>query len=104
MPGDIGLAYLRCPDIVRYLNVRSAVAPSLSPDGLRVAYRTSTTGTPQLWVADARGREAPRQITFGECVTFHQWSPARQLGSLMGSTAAATSEGFYLISPDGTKE
>ena len=54
--GDIGLAGSACPDIARYLNVRSAISPSLSPDGSRVAYRTSTTGTPQVWVFAHKAR------------------------------------------------
>src|SRR3712207_5375054 len=73
--GDIGLAGAQCPDIARYLNARSASAPSLSPDGERVAYRTSVTGAPQIWIAETRTNTAPRQITFGEPVTFHEWSP-----------------------------
>src|SRR5690606_23051475 len=53
VPGDAGLAGQALPDITRFLNVRSAGAASLAPDGARVAFRTSITGTPQLWVVDA---------------------------------------------------
>ena len=104
--GDIGLAGARCPDIARYLNVHTAVAPSLAPDGARVAYRTGVTGTPQLWVAETRAGTpaAPRQITFGESVTFHEWSPAGDLIAYGVDRGGNEREGFYLISPDGTRE
>src|SRR5688500_14193176 len=75
VPGDIGLAGSALPDIARYLNVRTASSPSLSPDGRWLSYLTNTTGQPQLWVV--RGAAcppmgcAPRQLTFGEqSVTF----------------------------------
>jgi dipeptidyl aminopeptidase/acylaminoacyl peptidase len=102
--GDLGLAGAACPDIARFLNARSASAPSLSPDGRFVAFRTSTTGTPQLWVAEARAGAAPRQITFGESVTFHEWSPAGDWIAYGVDRSGNEREGFYLISPDGTRE
>ncbi|HEX8503591.1 MAG TPA: S9 family peptidase [Pyrinomonadaceae bacterium] len=102
--GDLGLAGAACPDIARYLNARSAAAPSLSPDGKLVAFRTSTTGTPQLWVAEARPGAAPRQITFGESVTFHEWSPAGDWIAYGVDRSGNEREGFYLVSPDGTRE
>jgi dipeptidyl aminopeptidase/acylaminoacyl peptidase len=104
VPGDVGLAGARCPDIARYLNVRSASAPSLSPDGTRVAFISAVTGHAQIWVADARGGAAPRQITFGEPVTFHEWSPAGEWIAYGVDRAGNEREGFYLISPDGARE
>ncbi|HEX8285261.1 MAG TPA: S9 family peptidase [Pyrinomonadaceae bacterium] len=102
--GDLGLAGAACPDIARFLNARSAAAPSLSPDGRLVAFRTSTTGTPQLWVAETKPGAAPRQITFGESVTFHEWSPAGDWIAYGVDRSGNEREGFYLISPDGTSE
>jgi hypothetical protein len=55
VPGEISLAGSARPDISRFLNVRTAVAPSLSPDGARLTFLTGTTGSPQLWVVDSRG-------------------------------------------------
>jgi dipeptidyl aminopeptidase/acylaminoacyl peptidase len=104
VPGDIGLAGAECPDIARYLNARSAAAPSLSPDGARVAYRTSVTGSPQIWIADTRVGSAPRQITFGEPVTFHEWSPAGDWIAYGVDRGGNEREGFYLIAPDGARE
>jgi dipeptidyl aminopeptidase/acylaminoacyl peptidase len=91
------------PDISRFLNVRTAISPSLSPDGARVAYRTTTTGAPQLWVVDANGGP-PEQLTYGESVTFHEWSPAGNWIVYGSDRAGNEREGYYLISPDGTRE
>src|SRR5687768_10035349 len=102
--GDLGLAGAACPDIARFLNARAAAAPSLSPDGRHVAFRTSTTGTPQLWVAETRAGAAPRQITFGESVTFHEWSPGGEWIAYGVDRSGNEREGFYLISPDGSRE
>ncbi|HYO64100.1 MAG TPA: prolyl oligopeptidase family serine peptidase, partial [Pyrinomonadaceae bacterium] len=102
--GDIGLAGAPCPDIARYLNVRSAVAPSLSPDGSRVAYRTRVTGTPQVWVAEVGGRRPPRQMTFGESVTFHEWSPDGRWIAYGVDRGGNEREGFYLLSPWENRE
>jgi dipeptidyl aminopeptidase/acylaminoacyl peptidase len=103
VPGEVGLAGQALPDITRFLNVRAAGAPSLSPDGARVAFRTSITGAPQLWVVDARGGW-PTQLTFGEPVTFHAWSPAGDWLIYGTDRGGNEREGFYLISPDGTME
>jgi dipeptidyl aminopeptidase/acylaminoacyl peptidase len=101
--GEAGLAGSDKPDVTRFLNVRTAVAPSPSPDGKRIAFRTSISGTPQLWVTDAAGGW-PTQITFGESVTFHEWSPAGQWIIYGVDRGGNEREGYYLISPDGTRE
>src|SRR5690606_25122181 len=93
----------RYPDISRFLNVRTATAPSLSPDGRKLAFRTQISGAPQLWVVDATGGW-PRQLTFGEPVTFHAWSPAGDWIIYGVDRGGDEREGFYLISPDGTRE
>nr|PZN90995.1 MAG: peptidase S9 [bacterium] len=103
VPVEIGLAGDRYPDISRFLNVRTATAPSLSPDGRKLAFRTQISGAPQLWVVDATGGW-PRQLTFGEPVTFHAWSPAGDWIIYGVDRGGDEREGFYLISPDGTRE
>ncbi len=53
-------------DFARYLNIRSAQMPVLSPDGSRVAFLSDITGNLQVWSAPTapdRG-EWPRQLTF----------------------------------------
>lgn len=103
VPGEIGLAGDERPDITRFLNVRTATSPSLSPDATRLAFRTEISGEPQLWVVDASGGW-PRQLTFGEPVTFHRWSPAGDWILYAQDRGGDEREGYYLISPDGTRE
>src|SRR4051812_39791966 len=55
--------------------VGAANAPSLSPDGRRVAFITRLSGTPQVWVATTTSGY-PRQVTaFDDPVTGVLWSP-----------------------------
>ena len=101
--GEVGLAGGVPPDIARFLQVRAASAPSLSPDGKRVAFRTSITGSPQVWVVDAGGGW-PEQLTFGEAATEHAWSPSGEWILYASDRAGNEREGFYLVSPDGKRE
>ena len=103
VPATTSLAGSNSPDIARFLNVRVATQPSLSPDGRRLTFQTSITGAPQLWVADATGGW-PDQLTFGEAVTFHEWSPVGEWIVYGSDQSGNEREGYYLITPDGTKE
>lgn len=54
-------------DFARYLNIRSAISPVLSPDGSRVAFLSDVTGNFQVWSVGTRGEgdaRWPRQLTF----------------------------------------
>lgn len=100
----ISLAGSSEPDIVRFLKVQNAIAPSLSPDGKMVAYRTRLTGEYQVWVTNTDQLASPLQITFGNSVTFHRWAPDNS-GILYGTDKEGNEkEGFYFISSDGLKE
>jgi Tol biopolymer transport system component len=49
--------------------------PQVSPDGTRVAYVSTQSGTHELWIADRDGSN-PRQVTtFGASVRMPRWSP-----------------------------
>ncbi len=87
-------------DISRYLNVRKAQRPSLSPDGQRVSFITQITGKSQLWVVDAAGGW-PIQYTFGRPLRFHQWSPRGDWIVYGKDDAGNEREGFFLISASG---
>jgi dipeptidyl aminopeptidase/acylaminoacyl peptidase len=59
--------------IQQYLNIKSASAPSFSPDGRQIAYLTNTTGTTQVWVVDAVGG-MPKQLTnYDDNIGFVRW-------------------------------
>jgi Tol biopolymer transport system component len=59
--------------IQQYLNIKSASAPTFSPDGKSIAYLTNVTGTQQVWVVDLPNG-APRQLTnYADNVGFVKW-------------------------------
>lgn len=103
VPAEIELAGSERPDVLRFLNVRRATSPELSPDGRQVAFETTITGVPQLWIVDAAGGW-PRQLTFGEPITFHAFSPTGEWIAYGTDRGGNEREGFYLVTPDGTRE
>ena len=63
-------------DFERFLNIRSASAPTFSPDGRRLAFISDITGVPQVWAVDIDGGW-PDQLTFyPERVMTAAYSPA----------------------------
>lgn len=76
--GLLGLPAASAPapvSIARYLEIRSASAPHISPDGTQVAYLSNASGTSQVWVVQSAGG-TPRQLTqYDDRVTFVDWSP-----------------------------
>ena len=71
---SVGLAGHSPPDVSRYLLASGVSGAKLSPDGKQVVYRSSVTGVPQLWTLPLAGG-APRQMTFGNGITFFRWMP-----------------------------
>ena len=102
-PMEVGLAGDGRPDVLRFLNVRTAGRPSLAADGSLLAFSTAITGEPQLWVVDAAGGW-PRQLTFGRPITFLAASPAGGWIAYGSDRGGNEREGFYLVSTDGTRE
>jgi dipeptidyl aminopeptidase/acylaminoacyl peptidase len=103
VPAAASLAGAERPDIARFLNIRTADDPSLSPDGARLAFSTQITGTRQVWTVDSTGGW-PRQITFVESVTFHAWSPRGDWIVYGADVGGNEREGYYLVTPDGARE
>src|SRR5947209_11782495 len=63
--------------IDRFLNVRSALGPSFSPDGRFVSFLTNITGVSQLWQVPVQGGW-PVQLTFTrETVHAGHYNPRR---------------------------
>lgn len=89
--------------IERYLNIRGASSPQLSPKGDRIAFLTNITGTPQVWMIGAQGGW-PEQMTFyTDRVDFVQWSPDGS-GLIFGKARGGDENAqLYWLSPDGAE-
>ncbi|HEX8142148.1 MAG TPA: S9 family peptidase [Pyrinomonadaceae bacterium] len=89
--------------IDRYLNIRSAATPAISPAGDRVAFLTNITGTSQVWMVGAQGGW-PDQLTFyTDRVEFVQWSPDGT-GLLFGKAVGGNENAqLYWLSADGSQ-
>lgn len=89
--------------IDRYLNIRSAGSPNLSPNADRIAFLTNITGTPQVWMISAQGGW-PEQMTFyADGVSVVRWSPDGT--GLVFAKARGGDENAQLfwLSPDGAQ-
>lgn len=99
----LGLAGDAPADIARYLMARGAGPAALSPEGNRVAYQSSITGQPQLYVM-AKSGGAGQQLTFGNGVTFFHWAPNGQALIYGADNDGNEQESYYMISADGGSE
>ena len=104
---SVGLAGDDPADIGRYLLASGAGATELSPDGDWVAYSYAITGTPQLWVTGINGggdSGQPRQLTFGNGITFFRWSPDGRSLIYLADNDGNEQPSFSMISVDGSTE
>lgn len=102
-PFDPGLAGDDPADISRYLMAGGISSPGMSPNGDRIAYISTITGTRQLWTVPSAGGQ-PRQMTFGNGVTFFRWLPDSQSLVYGADNDGDEQESYTIISADGTKE
>ncbi|HMF56854.1 MAG TPA: alpha/beta fold hydrolase, partial [Pyrinomonadaceae bacterium] len=89
--------------IDRYLNIRSATAPTFSAQGDRVAFLTNITGTNQVWTVNSQGGW-PDQMTFYEDrVDFVEWSPDGS-GLVFGKAHGGDENAqLYWLAADGSQ-
>jgi len=83
--------------------VSSSYAPSLSPDGTRVAFLSNRGGLPQVWIAEIDKVAPPKQIgTFEDPVSGVDWSPDGQWLALLIAPGGGLNQQIYLMHPDGS--
>ena len=87
-------------DIERYLNVRSAVGPSVGPEGELLSFRMNTTGTHQVWTMTEPDSWPTQRTFFEERVTFASWSPERRELIFGMDEGGNEREQLYLLDPD----
>jgi len=78
-----------------------ATGPTFSPDGGRIAYISSETGTPQVFVFDSSTGES-QQITIGEdTVTGVRWAPAGERLAISVAPGGGLNSQLYLLTDAG---
>jgi dipeptidyl aminopeptidase/acylaminoacyl peptidase len=81
--------------------IGSASAPQFSPDGSRIAFITSLSGTPQLWLIPAQGGY-PRAVTgHDDPVAGARWSPDGRLAYAV-APGGGYSARLYLVDAEGS--
>ncbi len=90
----------------RYLNVRSAVAPSFSHDGKRLSFLTAITGVAEVWSVpidiNAATPAWPDQLTFrSERVSGASYSPVDDVLLVSADVGGNERDQLYLLSADG---
>jgi dipeptidyl aminopeptidase/acylaminoacyl peptidase len=91
----------------RYLNIRSAFAPTFSPDGQYVSFLTDITGVAEVWRLHVDLQAAsptwPEQLTFrGERVSGVTYSPTEPVMLVTADTGGSELDQLYLLSQDGS--
>ncbi|WP_375491550.1 S9 family peptidase [uncultured Jatrophihabitans sp.] len=79
-------------------------APTLTPDGSRVAYVSDRLGTPQLWVQDTAGPGADAALIelSVDPVVNVSWSPDAQWLACSIATGGGVRTEVWVVRPDGT--
>jgi dipeptidyl aminopeptidase/acylaminoacyl peptidase len=86
----------------RFLQMRSAVSPSPSPDGSEVAFLTNLTGVMQAWRVPAAGGW-PSQVSFtSDLVRGVSWSPRGDLIAWFVDRGGAERLQIWVSKPDGS--
>ncbi len=89
--------------IERYLNIRSATSPALSPTGDQIAFLTNISGTPQVWMVGAQGGWPDQMTFFPDRVDFISWSPNGS-GLIFGKSIGGDENAqLYWMAPDGSQ-
>jgi len=96
------LDLLKSPPQARMLvaSSREERAPSISPDGSKIAFESSRTGANEVWVCRADGSNAQQLTHFGQTTTgTPRWSPD---GNLIAFDSRLGGEAnIYVVDPRG---
>ncbi len=102
LPRKVTLAGDKMPDYSRFAKIQRAFShweisgghpASLSPDGKQLAFQTSISEQPQLWVVDTEGGW-PRQLTFGNANNISQVVASRRPHPLWDRSQRKPDGGF----------
>ena len=84
--------------VARMAEVGWAAGARFSPDGSQVAFISSKTGAPQVWIREV-GNSAPRQLTkFEDPVSGLEWSPRGDVLAVNIAPGGGMNTQIYLVS------
>src|SRR4051812_27065867 len=85
----------------RFLNIRNASAPSISPKGDEVVYLTNVSGVNQVWKNQIVGGY-PEQLTFfDDRVHDVHWSPRGDVITFMKDHGGDEKSQIFIMDPNG---
>ena len=87
----------------QYLNIRGAAAPTISPDGSQVAFRTNITGTSQVWRVSTNSGWPDQLTFFPSSVSSVAWSPRGDQILVAADNNGDEQFQFYTVTPDGSR-
>jgi dipeptidyl aminopeptidase/acylaminoacyl peptidase len=90
-------------DVRALIGIRTSNAPSLSPDGKRVAYLANITGSPQVWTVSTQGGWPELVTSFDDPVTGVEWSPAGDWLAVQVAPGGGMNQQIWRIRPDGSE-
>lgn len=77
-------------------------SPSFSPDGSQIAFLSTLSGSPQVWVMPAEGG-FPRQVTaLEDAVDTVRWSPTSNTLAFTIAPAGGLNTQIFTVNPDGS--
>lgn len=99
---QIGMYSLLLNRTVNFANVGGTnVSPAWAPNGQQIAFSSSRTGDPEIWVSDAQGTSARRVTDFRGPDASPTWNPktGAQIAWISGRTGLPQ---LYIMEADGS--
>lgn len=87
--------------IERYLNIRSATNPRLSPDDRHVSFLTNISGTNQVWRVPVAGGWPEQLTAYSEPVSGFAYSPVDNRILFLKASGGSERDQIHLLSADG---
>ncbi len=82
--------------------VSSCAFPSFSPDGTRIAFISTLSGIPQVWMVDAESGWPDLVTALEDPIVGARWSPNGEWLAISVAPGGGMNSQIYAVRPDGT--
>jgi dipeptidyl aminopeptidase/acylaminoacyl peptidase len=89
-------------DVRALVGIRTSFAPSLAPDGRRLAFLSNVTGSPQVWVVSTQGGWPELVTSFDDPVTAVAWSRSGDWLAVQVAPGGGMNQQVWRMRPDGS--